>query len=142
MVCHEQQRLLGGPGRGKNQDAPESPPGKGLATAILGNPSKGSLLPPRQELSHGEVETKETALLAMMKPKLEQGTLEPGPTSWRGSIPLSTHSWKQGGLMGGPRTRLQSREGHTHGPEAVTFQSKDQSLSLLSQRGRHRTDGS
>ena len=31
---------------GKNREAPKSPPEKGLATYILGNPSKGSRLYP------------------------------------------------------------------------------------------------
>lgn len=42
---------------------PMSLPGKGLATDILGNPSKGSGLLSRKESSHGASETKEKVLL-------------------------------------------------------------------------------
>lgn len=48
---------------GEDQDVPMSLPGKGLATDILGNPSKGSYLLSRKESNHGESETKEKVLL-------------------------------------------------------------------------------
>lgn len=47
---------------GERPNAPKSLPGKGLATDILGNPSKRSHLRSRKELSHGAFETKEKVL--------------------------------------------------------------------------------
>lgn len=55
---------------GRVQDAPKSPPGKGLAADTIGNPNRRFCLLPRQELNHGEFETKEKVLLVIMKPIL------------------------------------------------------------------------
>lgn len=79
---------------GKDQDAPTSFPGKGLAADVLRNPSKGSCLPPRQELSHGEFET-EKVLLVIMRPDPEKGARGPGRDTLERLQPPLTHSLAQ-----------------------------------------------
>lgn len=76
---------------GKGPDTPKNLPGKKLATSVPGNPSKGSCLLPRQELSHGDIETKEKVLLVRMKPSLEKEMPRPGHDILEVSIPLPTH---------------------------------------------------